>query len=543
MAQGQTGLNQPARPEGPRKLDPVSAGRIPPQDVDAEMSLLGCMLIDQQYEYTSLVLQIIPRDESDRFCRTDHRLIFEVSIDLYDQRKPMDLIVMEDELRRRNQLDEIGGRDYLIELVRSVASLAHIEHYARIVRDKSLLRDLIQCGHQIINEAYEENAPAGEILDIAEKRLFDITEQRVSSQPESLRACTQEVMEYLEQMKAGVQQGVPTGFHVLDEMLGGGFQKGDLVVIAARPSMGKTALGLSMLEYIGVIEKIPAAFFSMEMSKMQIAQRMLCSLCYVDMQKLRRGLLDERDLRKLEMGRQNIENAPVYVDDTPGMSIMELRAKARRLKHLFDIRVVVIDYLQLMSDPANRESRQQEIASISRGLKGLGRELGIPIIALAQLNRQVEGRSQNRPRMSDLRESGAIEQDADAVILLHREEYYQAKLRRQGGDEDGDGNGDAMDDGSSQGKAELIIDKQRNGPTGIVELHFTPQFARFDTAAPKYMSTEVPLSDMGEAGYLDPGDPPGFSSGGYAPSAESGGGLVAPFEPDGSFEATDEAPF
>ncbi len=531
----------PTRTETPRKLDPVASGRVSPQDVDAEMSLLGCMLIDQHFEYTALVLQIIPRDESDRFCRTDHRLIYEVAIDLYDQRKPMDLIVMEDELRRRNQLDEIGGRDYLIELVRSVPSLAHIEHYCRIVRDKSLLRDLIQCSHQIINEAYEENAPAGEILDVAEKRLFEITEQRVSSQPESLRACTQEVLEYLEQLKDGLTLGVPTGFHVLDDMLGGGFQKGDLVVIAARPSMGKTALGLSMLEYIGVIEKIPAAFFSMEMSKMQIAQRMLCSLCYIDMQKLRRGLLDERDLRKLEMGRQNIENAPVYVDDTPGMSIMELRAKARRLKHLHDIKVVLVDYLQLMSDPANRENRQQEISAISRGLKALGRELGIPIIALAQLNRQVEGRSQNRPRMSDLRESGAIEQDADAVILLHREEYYHSKLRRQGGDDDGDG--DLADDPSIQGKAELIIDKQRNGPTGIVELHFTPQYARFDTAAPKYMSNDVPTMDHGDGGYLDPGDPPGLESGGYTPHSESRAPKQPPLLSDTQLDSTDEAPF
>lgn len=472
------------------------------------MSLLGCMLIDRDHQYTALVLQIIPRDESHRFYRVDHRLVFEAVVDLYDARKPMDIVVMEDELSRRRQLEDVGGRDYLIELVRSVPSLAHIEHYARIVRDKSLLRDLIQCSHEIMNEAYEEAGPAAEILDIAEKKLFDITEQRVSNQPESIHLCTAEMLDAVERVRRGEATGVPTGFLVLDEMLGGGFQKGDLVVVAARPSMGKTALALSMLEYIGVIEKVPAAFFSMEMSKLQVAQRMIGSLCYIDMQKLRRGTLDDRDMRKLGMGRQNIEHAPVYVDDTAGMSIMELRSKTRRLKHVHDIQIVFVDYLQLMHDPSNRENRQQEIAAISRGLKALGRELNIPIIALAQLNRQVEGRSQNRPRMSDLRESGAIEQDADAVILLHREEYYLSKMKEQPSDDDDSAARSSLNDrlSASMGKAELIIDKQRNGPTGIVELHFTPQYARFDNAAPKFMGDDPSM--MGGHVEFDPGEPP-----------------------------------
>ncbi|MBK8269803.1 MAG: replicative DNA helicase [Planctomycetes bacterium] len=505
--QGTQGTARPQKPEQARKLDPVAAGRVPPQDLDAEMSLLGCMLIDRDFEYTATVMQVIPRDESHRFYRPDHRLLYEVVIDLYDARKPMDIVVMEDELRRRSQLEEIGGRDYLIELVQSVASLAHIEHYAKIVRDKSMLRDLIQCSHEIMVEAYDESSPAGEILDAAEKKLFDITEQRISNQPESIQVCTAQLLEHMEKVRDGLSLGVPSGFLTLDEMLGGGFQHGDLVVIAARPSIGKTAVALSMLEWIGVIEKRPAAFFSMEMSKLQVAQRMLCSLCYVDMQKLRRGLLDERDLRKLEMGRQNIEHAPVYIDDTPGMSIMELRAKARRLSHLHGIEIIFVDYLQLMHDPSSRESRQQEIAAISRGLKALGRELKVPIIALAQLNRQVEGRSQNRPRMSDLRESGAIEQDADAVILLHREEYYLSKMGNQQSDgEDADSRNNYQDRLSqSQGKAELIIDKQRNGPTGIVELHFTAQFARFDNAAPKYIGDDASMMDHGD---IDPGEPP-----------------------------------
>ncbi len=514
---------------------------MPPQDLEAEMSVLGCMLIDQHFEYTALVLQFIPRSESHRFYRVDHRLIFEAVIDLYDQQKPIDLIVMEDELRRRNQLDEIGGRDYLIELVRSVPSLAHVEHYARIVREKSMLRDLIQCSHEIINEAYEASAPAGEVLDAAEKKLFDITEQRVSSRPESIQVCTAELMKHMERIRQGGATGVTSGFLILDDMLGGGFQFGDLVVIAARPSMGKTALALSILEYIGIIERKPCAFFSMEMSKLQVAQRMVCSLSYIDMQKIRRGNLDESDARRLEQGRQNIEHAPIFVDDTPGMSIMELRAKARRLHHLHQIEVIFVDYLQLMQDPASRENRQQEIAAISRGLKALGRELNIPVVALAQLNRQVEGRSQNRPRMSDLRESGAIEQDADAVILLHREEYYLAKMKEQPQNGDEDSARDSYNDrlSASQGKAELIIDKQRNGPTGIVELYFTAKYARFDNTAPRYAGDDPSAIDHGE---LDHGEPPTrYMPGG--PDRSNGNGPPPSGDVDGWSGDDDQAPF
>lgn len=512
------------------------------------MSLLGCMLIDQHFEYTALVLQTIPRDESHRFYRPDHRLLYEAVIDLYDTRKPMDLVVMEDELRRRGQLDEIGGRDYLIELVRSVASLAHVEHYARIVRDKSMLRDLIQCSHEIMNEAYDEASPAGEILDTAEKKLFDITEQRVSNHPVSIQVCTQELIEHIERIQSGGAKGVPSGFLVLDDMLGGGFQFGELVIIAARPSMGKTALGLSMLEYVGIIEKKPAAFFSMEMGKLQIAQRMICSLCYVDMQKVRTGTLDSRDMRKLEMGRQNIENAPIFIDDTPGMSIMELRAKARRLKHVHDIQVVFVDYLQLMNDPSNRENRQQEISAISRGLKALGRELNIPIVALAQLNRQVEQKQGKRPSMSNLRESGAIEQDADVVILLHREEYYADKLLRENRDVPIENETDeeranrmstvqnaAARFEGSRGKAELIIDKQRNGPTGVVELHFTAQWGRFDNSSPRYLTEDSSMMDHGE---LDHGEPP------LPPSRSAPSSRVAPTPPPHEYiDDSDPAPF
>jgi len=463
------------------------------------MSLLGSMLLDR--EAIGLVLSIIPRDESARFYRPDHRVLFETLVDLYDRNQPIDLIVLEDELRRRNQLEEIGGRDYLLELSHSVPSSANSEYYARIVRDKSLLRDLISCAMGILQNAYDQREPAVQILDDSEKLLYNVTQQRVSQQAVPIRELLNEAFRQLESAEDGAITGVPTGFTALDQLLGG-LQSGDLIVIAARPSMGKTSLGLSMLEYVGFEERIPAAFFSMEMSKLQIAQRLLCAKARVDMSRLRQGRLSGSEIQRLQLVCENMRAAPVFVDDTPGMSVMEVRAKIRRLKMLHDIRVAFIDYLQLMHDRlAARESRQQEIASISRGLKALGRELNIPIVALAQLNRQVEGRTSNRPRMSDLRESGAIEQDADVVILLHREEYYWDKKKRTQANEEFS---------RIQGKAELIVDKQRNGPTGVVELHFHEQYARFDNAAPGYMPEEAGYSAAHEeifdeaAAYGDP---------------------------------------
>ena len=476
---------------------------MPPQDLEAEMSLLGSMLLDR--DCIGMVLQIIPRDESQRFYRPDHRTLFETLLDLWDQNKPIDIIVLEDELRRRGQLEEIGGREYLIDLANSVASSANSEHYARIVRDKGLLRDLIQCTSEILQAAYGQQDPAADVLDQAEKKLFAVAEQRISRQAVPIRQCIEETMELLDAHGAGTLTGVPTGFTELDAKLGG-MQYGDLIVIAARPSMGKTALGLTVLEYVGIVESIPAAFFSLEMSKQQIAQRMLCSHALVDMHKLRHGKLSDQEITKLKTVAATMRNYPVFIDDTPGMSVMELRAKARRLKMLYDIKVVFVDYMQLMYDrAAGKESRQQEISAISRGLKALGRELEIPIVALAQLNRQVEERTGNRPRMSDLRESGAIEQDADVVILLHREEYYWDKKRRA----------DASDQFAKiQGKAELIIDKQRNGPTGTVELHFNPQFTRFDNAAPGYLQGDV---EYGDESYAPPYDAGGAVEGGGSP--------------------------
>ncbi len=445
------------------------AARLPPQDLDAEQALLGSMMLDR--DAAGLVLQIIPRDESNRFYRPDHRKLFELLVDVYDANQPMDIIVVRDELQRRKHLDEVGGLDYLTELVESVPSAVHAEHYARIVRDKSLLRDLIACSGRTIEAAYDHREQAQQILDTAEQRLFEVTFKRISNPVVKIQVFVDEIFAKLQEREDSYLTGVATGFTELDDLMSG-LQPGELIIVAARPSMGKTALGLSIAEHVAVAEQRPVAFFSMEMSRQQIAQRVLCARGRVDSHRVRRNRLNETEMMRLQHVADELGNKPFFVDDTPGMSVMELRAKARRLKMIHDIDLVVVDYLQLMGDSHSaRESRQHEIATISRGLKALARELRIPVLALAQLNRNPEGREGNRPRMSDLRESGAIEQDADTIILLHREEYYLK---------------DRKDEKSREmlekvrGVAELIVAKQRNGPTGTVSVQFHQSFTAFD---------------------------------------------------------------
>ena len=444
----------------PRPNLPGDRQRIPPQSIEAEMSLLGSMMLDR--DAIGAILSIIKPDEDHRFYREDHRLLFRVLVQLYDDNKPIDLIVVRDELERRGLLEEVGGVEYIVRLAESVPSAVHAEHYARIVRDKSMLRDLIGCSGRILEDAYGHAEDAKDILDRAEQQLFAVTEQRVSEQVLPIRQFLEETFRIIEAKEGHYITGLPTGFLELDDLLSG-LQNGELIIIAARPSMGKTAFGLTVAGHVAACEKKPVAFFSMEMSRQQIAQRLLCSFGRVDAHKLRRNMLNEAEIMHLQSVCNELRDIPMYIDDTAGMTVLELRAKTRRLRQRHRIAGVFVDYLQLMYTPG-AESRQQEIATISRGLKALARELHIPVVALAQLNRSPEGREGHRPRMSDLRESGAIEQDADVVILLHREEYYKPK------DENPD----------IKGVAEIIIAKQRNGPTGEVKLHFDPRLTRFD---------------------------------------------------------------
>ncbi len=423
------------------------------------MGLLGAMLIDPAC--IGQVLQIIPREGADRFYLPQHRALYATLLDLYDQNRQIDVVLLRDELHTRGLLETVGGVDYLVQLSESVPSSANCEYYANLVRGKGMLRDLILAAGEIVDHAYFQRIPAEEVLDQAEKRLFAVTEQRVRRQAVLLREVLTETFRVLEAREGHVLTGLATGLTELDDLTSG-LQPGELIIVAGRPSMGKTALGLCLAENMAAEKNIPVAFFSMEMSRQQIAQRVLASRGGVDAHAMRRGMLSADKIAHLAIICGELCEKPIFVDDTPGMGVMELRAKARRLQMQHQIRCVFVDYLQLMHDHrASRDSRQHEIATISRGLKALARELEIPVIAMAQLNRNPEERTGNRPRMSDLRESGAIEQDADVVMLLHREEYYKP------------------DDPDLKGKAELIVAKQRNGPTGVIELQFEEKIMRF----------------------------------------------------------------
>lgn len=442
---------------------PGLIGRVPPQDIEAERGLLGSMLLNR--EAIGDVLPIIGQ-RSERFYRPDHRKLFDVLIQMYDRGDPIDLVTVRNELERRSLLKDVGDVDYLVQLAESVPSHLHAEHYARLVIDKAMLRDLIGAAGQVIEEAHNHHEEAKEILDRAEQLLFNVTDQRVSEQAEQIRELLDETFHQLEQREGHYITGVPTGFIELDDMLSG-LQRGEMIIVAARPSMGKTALGLNIAEHVATRERKPVVFFSMEMSKQAVAQRLLCSRARVDSHKLRRGMCSDQDWQLLTDACEGLADAPLLIDDTPGMSVLELRAKTRRLCKKHRIEAVFVDYLQLMRAPGRSDSRQQEVSEISRGLKALARELNIPVVVMSQLNRNPEARTGNRPRMSDLRESGAIEQDADVIMLLHREEYYQKENPNP----------------EIQGLAEIIVDKQRNGPTGIVKLFFNQRLTRFDNLA------------------------------------------------------------
>jgi replicative DNA helicase len=447
--------------------EPKDTGRVPPHDLEVERNLLGSMMLNR--DAIAEVIPILSREDARWFYRSDHHKLFEVLIDIYDSNRPMDLVVVRDELQRRDLLEEVGGVPYIIRLAESVGSWANAEYYARIVRDKGLLRDLIRCAGQITEEAYAESQAARIVLDHAEQRLFEVTERRTSGQAAPLSELLKEVSAQIDVRGEHYLSGLATGFDELDDLTSG-FQAGDFIIVAGRPSMGKTAFGLTVAEHMAANDGRPAVFFSMEMSRSQVAHRVLCSRARIDSHKVRRRMLTEPDVNQMLHVCGQLEEAPLFIDDTPGMSVLEVRAKARRLRQQHNIQAVFVDYLQLMHFPGmERESRQQEIAMISRGLKSLGRELQIPVIAMAQLNRAAEQREGNRPRMSDLRESGAIEQDADVVLLLHREEYYHANKQTI--------------DPSIKNLAEVIVAKQRNGPTGTVKLHFNDRCTRFDNRA------------------------------------------------------------
>ena len=435
--------------------------KLPPHAPEAEAALLGSMILD--WRVCGEVLQILKGAED--FYKPAHAAIYETLVELYDQQQSIDMVQLNQRLKDKQQLEAVGGVDYLVELAESVPSAASAEYYARIVRDKSVLRHLIDASGRILYECYQTGENVTDLLERAEQRVFELRQTGGESEASDLKGLLQETYSRLEAEDGRMVTGIETGFFELDELTNG-LQIGEMIIVAARPSMGKTAFALNIAEHIAAASKQPCAIFSMEMSHQQLAQRLLCSRSGVDSHKLQRNMLSEDDFGQLAMAVGDLSEAPMYIDDTPGLTLLGLRAKARRLAARYDIKAIFVDYLQLMNAPGS-ESRQQEVSTISRGIKALARELQVPVVCLSQLNRSPEGREGHRPRMSDLRESGSIEQDADVVTMLHREDYYHR------GDEE------YTDDNT----AEVIIAKQRNGPTGVVKLQFDGHTTRFNNLA------------------------------------------------------------
>ncbi len=458
--------------------------RIPPQNLEAEESVLGSVLLDNQSINSALEI-LRPED----FYRATHAFIFSAMQALTDKHEPVDVVTLSQQLRAMGRLEDSGGVETLARLAAAVPSAANIGYYARLVKEAALRRKVISEASNITNEAFKVEGDVEEFLDSVEQRILGVSEFRIKPSFHRIGDIVQDSIKIIEKLYDQKEPvtGVPSGFVDLDRLTAG-FQPSDLIIIAARPSMGKTALALSIAQFVGIHHKKGAAVFSLEMSKEQLVLRMLCSEARVSNSKVRTGHLGERDFPRLVDAASKIAEAPIYIDDSPAISVTELRAKARRLHKEIGLSVIVVDYLQLVRSPTYAQfSREQEISDISRSLKALAKELQVPVIALSQLNRSVETRQDKRPMMSDLRESGAIEQDADVIMFIYRDEVY---------------NQDTQD----KGVAEIIISKQRNGPTGPVRLAFFPEFTRFDSlverqefasaeSAPPTVEFELPTSN------------------------------------------------
>ena len=429
---------------------------IPPHDDAAEQAVLGCMFLDK--EAVATALEILRADD---FYRPDHQRVFEAAEELFSAGIPVDVITIKNKLEEKQIFEQIGGLQFVVSISTAVASSVNVKHYAKIVEEKSLLRRLIKTASEVSQISYEGKEDVNFIMEKAEKGIFDIMQNRRTEEFASIRDIAVSAFEKIEDVyhNKGKVTGVATGFADFDAKTAG-LQKSDLILLAARPSMGKTAFALNIVQNAAIRGNVPTAIFSLEMSKEQLVNRMLCSEAMMDAQKMRTGELVDSDWPVLIEAMGPLSQAPIYIDDTPGVSPMDIRSKCRRLKMEKGLGLIVIDYLQLMTGNGKNESRQQEISAISRSLKAIAREMDAPVIALSQLSRACEQRADHRPMLSDLRESGAIEQDADLVAFLYRDEYY-------------------FPDSEKKNQAELIIAKQRNGPTGTVDLTWMGQYTRF----------------------------------------------------------------
>jgi len=443
--------------------------KIPPQNIEAEQSVIGGILLEN--EAISAVLENLVVDD---FYRESHRSIFLAMIELFEKNEPIDLITLTNHLRGANQLERIGGSTYLSSLVDAIPTAANISYYARIVKEKSILRQLISTATEIVSKGYEDERDVADLLDMAEKNIFQISESKIRPSFFSIKNILKESFKTIEKLYESreIVTGVPTGFEEIDKLTSG-FQPSDLVIVAGRPSMGKTAFCLNIAQYVAIEKQIPVAIFSLEMSKEQVVLRMLCSEARVDAHKVRSGYLGESDWPKLTRAAGTLSESPIYIDDTAAISVLEMRAKARRLMAECRLGIIIVDYLQLMRGRGissrgrgGSDTREQEISDISRSLKALAKELNIPVVALSQLNRRVEERQNKRPQLAAVRESGAIEQDADLIAFIYRDEIYNRD-----------------ENNPNKGVAEIIIGKQRNGPVGDVKLAFLEKYATFDNLA------------------------------------------------------------
>jgi replicative DNA helicase len=446
-----------------RQVDKAALESLPPQNLDAEYSVLGAIFIDN--DCIAKVLEILASED---FYRAAHQKIFAAMVELFEKSEPIDLLTVSERLRKNKQLEEVGGIDYLSSLEENTPTAAHAGFHSKIIREKKILRELIKTATNIVTESYQDSGDVDEILDNAEKSIFLIAEKKIKGGFVPIKQILHTSFGEIEKLYDRKQfiTGVPAGFADLDAKTTG-FQPSDLIIIAGRPSMGKTAFSLNVARNAAVDAQVSVAFFSLEMSKEQLGIRLLCSEAQVDSSKAKTGYLGKEDWGKLTNAGGRLTDAPLYIDDTPGLSVLDIRARSRRLMAEKGLGLVVIDYLQLMRSSGRSESRQLEISEMTRSLKGLAKELHVPLIVLSQLSRKPEERTDKKPILSDLRESGAIEQDADVVIFVHREEFYNKETEKPG-------------------MAEIIIGKQRNGPTGTIELGFQKEFTRFNNLAKLY---------------------------------------------------------
>ena len=436
--------------------------KLPPQSIEAEESILSAILLDN-----STLLDILEILSPDDFYRTAHQKIFTSIGELFAKAEPVDLVTLTNDLRDKNQLEEIGGAAALARLVDTVPTAISVQHYARIVRDKSALRQLISKANEITQHCYEQAGDLDQVLDFAEAAVFEISESKHKSAFHPISKIIETNIDALEERQGNraLVTGVTTGFSRLDTMTAG-LQPSDLIILAARPSMGKTALALNMARNAAIDGNTPVAVFSLEMSKEQLSMRMLCAEARVDSQRLRSGFLNPEDWNNITDAAGVLSEAPIYIDDSPDISATSIRTKSRRLKMDKGLGLIIVDYMQLMKGRSSTERRDLEISEISRALKLLAKELSVPVIALSQLNRKLEERSDKRPQLSDLRESGALEQDADVVAFIYRDEVYNKD-----------------ENNPNRGTAEIILAKQRNGPTGVVPLTFLNAYTRFENPA------------------------------------------------------------